>query len=108
MKKIFISILGVIFFVLINGCSSNSEPQFRIRNEQLNKVNMNIQTSGSNKFNINDIGPGQTTAYQTTSEGNITVTAIIQNESVSFMAAKNTSYTIVVGAGKPISVHVDK
>lgn len=108
MKKIFIGILSLVFFVFINGCSNSTDPQFRIRNEQLNKVNMNIQTSGNNRFNINDIEPGQTTAYQAVSEGNITATAIIQNESVSFLAAKNTRYTIVISTGKPPSVHVDK
>lgn len=108
MKNIFIGILSLVFFVFINGCSRNTDPQFRIRNEQLNKVNVNIQTSESKKFSINDVEPGQTTAYQTASEGNITVTAVIQNESVSFLAAKNTHYTIVIGTGKPPSLHVDQ
>lgn len=108
MKKIFIGILSLVFFLIINGCSRNTDPQFRIRNEQLNKVNMNIQTSGGNKININGVEPGQTTAYQTASEGNITATAIIQNESVSFLAAKNTHYTIVISTGRPPSVNVDQ
>jgi hypothetical protein len=73
----------------------------------VNNVNVNIQTSGSNKFSINNIEPGQTTAYQTVSEGNITATAVIQNESVSFLASKNTQYTIVISTGKPPTVHVD-
>ncbi|MHB1688958.1 MAG: hypothetical protein ACYCVH_16515 [Ignavibacteriaceae bacterium] len=108
MKKIFIGILSLVFFLIINGCSRSPDPQFRIRNEQLNKVNVNIQTSGSNKFSINDVEPGQTTAYQTATEGNITATAVAQNESVSFLAAKNTHYTIVISAGKPPSVNVDQ
>ncbi|MCL4547092.1 MAG: hypothetical protein M1495_00805 [Bacteroidetes bacterium] len=108
MKKIFIGILGLIFFVLINGCSSNTDPQFRMRNEQSNKVNVNIQTTGSNKFSINNIEPGQTTDYQKFSEGNITVTVVTQNESASFLAAKNTHYTIVISTGKPPTVHVDQ
>ncbi len=108
MKKIFIGILSLVFFLIINGCSSNTDPQFRILNEQVNKVNMNIQTSGNNKFSINNVEPGQTTAYQTASEGNITATAVIQNESVSFLAAKNTHYTIIISTGKPPSVHVDQ
>ncbi len=108
MKKIFIGILSLVFFVFINGCSRNTDPQFRIRNEQVNKVNMNIQTSGSNQISINNVKPGQTTAYQTVSEGNITATDVIQNESVSFLAAKNTHYTIIISTGKPPSVHVDQ
>jgi hypothetical protein len=108
MKKIIISILSLMFFVFSNGCSRNKDPQIRIRNEQLNKVNVNIQISGSNKFSINDIVPGQITEYQTASEGNITAVNVIQNESVSFLAAKNTHYTIVISIGKPPSVQVDQ
>ena len=106
MKKIIISILSLIFLVFNNGCSRNTDPQIRISNEQLNKVNMNI--SGSNKISINDIVPGQITEYQTASEGNITAVNVIQNESVSFLAAKNTRYTIVISIGKPPSVKIDQ
>lgn len=108
MKKIFIGILSLIFFVFINGCSRNTDTQIRIKNDQLNKVNVNVQTSGSSKFSINEVEPGQTTAYQTVPEGNITATTVIQNESVSFLATKNTHYTIVISTGKPPSVHVDQ
>ena len=108
MKNIFIGILSLVIFVFISGCSSNTDPQFRIKNEQLNKVNMNIQTSEGKKFNINDIEPGQTTEYQTAVEGNITATAIIQNESLSFLAEKNTHYTIIISAGKPPSLQIDE
>ena len=108
MKKIIISILSLIFFVFSNGCSHNTDPQIRIRNEQLNKVNVKIQISGSNKLSINDIVPGQITEYQTASEGNISAVNVIQNESVSFLAAKNTHYTIVISIGKPPSVQVDQ
>ena len=108
MKNIIISILGLIFFVIINGCSRNTDPQIRVRNEQLNKVNVNILISGSNKFSINDILPGQITEYQKASEGNITAINVIQNESVSFLAAKNTHYTIVISIGKPPSAQIDQ
>ncbi|MHB8931694.1 MAG: autotransporter outer membrane beta-barrel domain-containing protein [Melioribacteraceae bacterium] len=107
MKNILIGILSLVFFVFINGCSSNTDPQFRIRNEQSNKVNVNVQTTGNNKLNINDIGAGQTTEYQKFSEGNITVTSVTQNESVSFLAAKNTRYTIVISSDQSPSVKVD-
>jgi len=108
MKKIFICILSLVFFVCINGCASNPDPQLRIRNEQLGKVNVNVQTTGGNKLNINNIEPGQTTEYQKFSEGNITATDVVHNESVSFLAAKNTHYTIVISSSKPPSVQVDK
>jgi hypothetical protein len=108
MKNIFIGILSLVFFVFIDGCSHNTAPQFRIRNAQLNKINMHIETSAGNKFSINDVDPGQTTDYQTTSEGNITATAVIQNESISFLAEKNTHYTITISTDKPPSLQVDQ
>ena len=108
MKNIFIGILCLVIFIIIDGCSRNPEPQFRIRNEQLSKVNINVQTSGSNKISINDIETGQTTEYQRAPEGNITVTAVIQNESISFLAAKNTRYTIVISTGKQPALHIDQ
>lgn len=108
MKNISICILSFVFFLIINGCSHNTNPQFRIRNEQLNKVKVNIRTSGNSNLSTNNIEPGQTTEYQTVPEGNITAVAITQNESVSFLAAKNTHYTIVISAGKPPSLKVDE
>lgn len=108
MKNIFIVFLSIVLFVFINGCSSNVDPQFRIRNEQLNKVSVKIQTSGNNSLSTNDVEPGQTTSYQTASIGNITVTSVNQNESVSFLAAKNAHYTIIISAGKPPSLRVDQ
>jgi flagellar hook assembly protein FlgD len=108
MKKLSIGILSLIFFVFIFSCSRNTDPQFRIRNEQLNNVSVKIQTSANNKSSINNIESGQITAYQTVPEGNITVTAVAQNESVSFPAGKNTSYTIIISTGKPPLVQIDK
>jgi hypothetical protein len=108
MKKIFIGILCLVFFVINNGCSHNTDPQFRIRNEQLSKVNVNIRTSLNSKLSINNIEPQQTTEYQTAPVGNITAVAVIENESVSFLAAKNTHYTILIRTGKPPSVNVDE
>lgn len=108
MKKIFIGILSLVILVYINGCSRSTDPQFRVQNEQLNKVNLKVQTSGGNKFNLNDIEPRKTTAYQTAPEGNITATDVIHNESVSFLAEKNNNYTIIISTGKPPSVHTDK
>jgi len=109
MKKIVIGMLSIIFFVLINGCSRNAEePQFRISNKQSEKVSVKIQTPGSSNFIINEVEPGQTTEYQAASLGNITATSVTQNESISFLAAKNTNYTIIISTGKPPSLHVDQ
>ncbi|MDP3150633.1 MAG: hypothetical protein Q8N83_16050 [Ignavibacteria bacterium] len=108
MKKILYGILGLLFFVIINGCSRNVEPQLRISNKQSSKVSVKIQTSGSDKYIMNEVEPGKTTEYQVVTEGNITATAVTQNESISFLAAKNTHYSIIVSADQPLSMHVDK
>jgi len=108
MKKNIITILCLLLLIQWNGCSKTTDTQLRIKNEKMDKINMSIQTSARDKFNINDIEPGQTTTYQTVSEGNITVINITQNESVSFVAAKNSYYTIIIGTGKPPSVQLDK
>jgi len=107
-KKIFAGILGILFIVLINGCSSSADPQFRIRNEHSGKVTVKIQAQENKISSVNDIEPGQTTSYQNTSEGNITATDITHNESVSFLAAKNVNYTILLSSGAPPSVLIDK
>lgn len=107
MKKIFIGILGLIFLVIINGCSRNADPQFRISNKQSSKVTVKIQTAFDSKIAVNEVEAGQTTSYQTAVVGNITATAVVQNESISFPAKKNTNYTIIINTGKPPSVHVD-
>ncbi|PKL83503.1 MAG: hypothetical protein CVV24_04640 [Ignavibacteriae bacterium HGW-Ignavibacteriae-3] len=108
MNKKFIGIISIAVFLVVNGCSNNTDPEFRIVNEQSSKVNLKIQTSGISKSNIIEIGAGQTTAYQTTSAGNITVTDITHNESVSFLSAKSTRYTILINTNKPLSVNPDK
>ncbi len=107
MKNIIKIILSFAFAVSIYSCSHDTNPQFRICNEQSGKVNVKVQTSESGKFAINDVKPGQTTSYQNASEGNITATAVIQNESVSFFAKKNNHYTIVINTGKPPSLKIE-
>jgi hypothetical protein len=108
MKSIFLGILSLTIIVLFYSCSVNKDPQFRIRNEGSDKINVKVQSPEDVKMSINDIEPGQTTEYTTTSEGNITATAVIQNESISFPAAKNTRYTIIISPGKPPSLQIDK
>ena len=111
MKNILVGILSLAFIIALSGCTAETNPEFRIRNERSSKANVQIQTSGGNTININDVVAGQTTAYQTANEGDITVTAVIQNESVSptmtFFAAKDAHYTVVIQAGNTPSLRID-
>jgi len=112
MKNVILGILSLAFIVVIAGCAKATDPQFRIHNERAEKANVQIQTSGGNTININDVEAGQATAFQTCAEGNIVATAVIQNESlspqISFFATKDTRYTIVIQAGVTPALRVDR
>jgi hypothetical protein len=111
-KNILVGILTFAFLIAIVSCSEEADPQFRIRNERSTKANVQVQTSGGNTININDVEAGQTTAFQTAAQGNVTATAVIQNESVSptvkFFAAKDTRYSVVIRTGNVPSLRVDR
>jgi hypothetical protein len=110
MKKIIIGVFSLILLVAISSCSDDTAPKFRISNEHSDKANVQIQTTGGNTINLNDVEPGQITAYQIAAQGNITVTAVIQNESVSptltFYASNDELYTIVIKKGNPPTLTV--
>jgi hypothetical protein len=108
MKKTIVEIISISLLFIIISCSNDINPQFRVLNESAENVKVKIQTSDNKEFHINDVVRGQASEYQTASEGNITVTAIIQNESISFIATKNTRYTIVINTGKAPSLKIDK
>src|SRR6266849_34418 len=106
MKSLFVGLVSFGLFVSILGCSKgDADPQFRIWNQRSTKANVQIQTSGGNTITINGVNTGQMTAYQSAAEGNITVTATIQGETVSptitFFAYKNNRYTVVIQTGNP-------
>lgn len=111
MKRIILILVATGFLIPFVGCSDDPDPQFRIRNERSDKANVQIQTSGGNTININDVQGGQTTSYQPAAEGTIVATAVIQNESVSptarFFATKDSRFTIVIQTGNPPSLRID-
>ena len=112
MKKIQIGIFSLLFLITLTSCGTETDPEFRISNQRSTKANVQVQTSGGNTININDVTVGQVTAFQTTAEGNIIVTAVIQNEAVSptitFVARKDKQYTIVILTGNIPSLRVDQ
>lgn len=112
MKKVLVGIFSLALILAIVGCSDAADPKFRIHNERSDKANLQIQTSGGNTININDVEAGQVTAFQTAAEGNITVSAVIQNEPVSpkasFFATKDSRYTIVILTGIIPTLRVDR
>lgn len=112
MKKIITGILGLVFLFAVFACSEESDPKFRVHNERTEKANVQIQTSGGNTININEVAAGKTTDYQIVAEGNTVVTAVIQKESVSptttFFAKKDSRYTIIIRTGTTPTLHVEE
>jgi hypothetical protein len=112
MKNLLVVILSVTILFGLISCSDDTNPNIRIRNERADKTNVQLQTTGGNTININDVIAGQTTEYRTVAEGNVTATAVIQSVSVSpsvtFFAAMNTRYTIVILSGTIPSLRVEE
>lgn len=110
MKNHIISIIAIGMLISMIGCTED-DPQFRIRNERLTKANVQMQTSGGNTVNINDVAAGQTTEYSTVAVGLTSVTAVIQNESISpsvkFQCEMDERYTVVLQTGNLPSIRVD-
>lgn len=112
MKKIMFGIFSVLFLITITGCGTEADPEFRVTNQRPDKANVQIKTSDGNTININDVLQGQLTAYQSTKEGNIVVTAVIQNEpitpTITFTARNDESYTIVIVTGNTPTLRIDQ
>jgi len=112
MKRILLGMITILATLSLGACSDGADPEFRVKNELAEKVNMQIQTSGGNTININDVEGGQTTAFQSAAEGTIVVTAVIQNVLVSpkmsFFARNDSHSTIVLQAGEVPSFRIDQ
>lgn len=112
MKNIFILLFSLAAILSFFGCAENANPEFRVHNERSSKANIQIQTSGGNTVNLNDVQPGQATAYQSAAVGIITATAVIQNEPVSptitFNAGPDEKITIVIQMTTPPSLRIDR
>ncbi|MDZ7767328.1 MAG: hypothetical protein U5K00_23415 [Melioribacteraceae bacterium] len=101
----------MLLLIALSSCSDNdTDPKFLIHNERSDKANVQLQTTGGNTININDVEAGKFTEYQIAANGNIVVTAVIQNESVSptvtFFADNDERYTIVIKTGNPPTLTV--
>jgi len=107
-----LGIFSILFLLTITGCGTEADPEFRVTNQRVDKANVQVKTSGGNTININDVIQGQLTDYQSTAEGTIIVTAVIQNEpitpTITFTAKKDKSYTIVVVTGNTPTLRIDQ
>ena len=112
MKSPRLSVLAVLLLVGLIGCSSNSRPTVRVRNERATKANVQFKDASGNTTNINDVSGGSTSAYSDVDAGAYTVTAGIQNEGVAptatFTALGDERYTVVVLTGTTPALRVDR
>lgn len=104
-------ILYIIAFSLaLIGCSSDP-PSVRVRNELLNKVNVQFKPISGNTININDITAGTTTSYQEFPQGAIECSASIQSSNDAptggFTTQDDYNYTVVLVNTKPATIRVD-
>jgi len=110
MKRASLGVLGLAMVFGISACSPDGDPEFRVQNDRADKANVQVQTSGGNTINLNDVLSGQTTAFQSAAEGTIVVTAVIQNEAatpqVKFFAEKGTKSTVIIVADGPPTLRV--
>ena len=112
MKNPRLAVLAVLLLVGLIGCSSNSRPTMRVRNERATKANVQFKNASGNTSNINDVPGGSTSAYSDIEVGAYTVTAGIQNETIAptatFTALRDERYTLVVLTGTTPTLRVDR
>ena len=104
-------ILCIIAFSLaLIGCSSDP-PSVRVRNELLNKANVQFKPMSGNTININDVAAGTTTAYQEFPQGAIECSAAIQSSNDAptggFTTQDDYNYTVVLVNTTPATIRVD-
>jgi hypothetical protein len=107
------NVIGIVLGLAITlwaGCSDKS-PSVRVSNQRTTKANVQFKQANGNTINHNDVAPGASSNFQDVAEGQIVVTAVIQNETVSpttaFNAMKDHNYTVVITNGDPPELRVD-
>ncbi len=110
MKRILFILVGLSMVWGLFGCDPEKPPKFRVKNDRGADASLQVKTSGGNTININNVKPGTLSAYQDVAAGKTDITVDIQGETGSFtgsfVAATNSSYTVVVANTTPPTVNV--
>jgi hypothetical protein len=110
MKSIIVAIAALAVLSSFTGCS-DEPPSVRVANQRATKANVQFKQADGNTINHNEVASGTYSNFQDVAEGDIVVTAVIQNESVSpttsFNASNNNNYTVVIASGDPPTLRVD-
>lgn len=91
MKKILLILPLVILAIAFAGCKKckNEDPRARIINNGTDKVSVQIQTSGGNTVNINNILPGTQSEYASYAPGAVQFT-------IAFQVANDTAFGVIM------------
>ena len=108
MKNTFFAALALVLALGFFGCKKckNEDPRARIINNGTDKVSVQIQTSGGNTVNINNILSGTESAYATYAPGAVQFTItfkVAADTSFSVTMAECWEYDIVVDANDHVS-----
>lgn len=113
MRRIIFLILGAACVLTLSGCSADPEvgPRFRVRNDRATDADLQVKTSGGSTININGVMPNTTSEYREVATGQVDITAVVKGPTggsftASFIAAVNSSYTVVVANTTPASVNI--
>lgn len=110
MKGMIAGVVAFLVLSLITGCSDDP-PNVRVENQLATKANVQFKQANGGTFNQNNVASATYTAYEDVAEGDISVCAVIQGEyacpTVTFDAANNNSYTIIIIEGDPPFLIVD-
>ena len=107
-----ISLLSVVFtgFVALaaSGCKKckDEDPRARITNNGTQRVSVQVQTSGGNTVNINNIDPGNSSDYASYAAGQATFTLKVSNidYAKSLDVSKCHEYTVAIDRNNVITV----
>lgn len=110
MRNVFVVAVAIAAILSSVGCSDDP-PSVRVVNQRATKANVQFKQANGNTINHNDVASGTYSNFQDITEGAISVTAVIQNESVSpattFGASNDNNYTVVVLGGDPPVLRID-
>jgi hypothetical protein len=75
-------ILGLCFALTLSNCKKckDEDPRARIINNASQKVSVQIQTTGGNTVNMNNVQPGSTSDYANYAAGDVMFTVSVGNK----------------------------
>lgn len=117
MKRNILFVVLAVFAIGFTGCKNckNEDPRARVLNNGSQSVSVQIQTSGGNTININNIDPNQASSFQSYAPGIVDFTITVGNGGTSTNYESTVSmqecfeYDIILDANNNItSVPTDR